>query len=150
MSQPALPNRHLFPSSRTQLIVTAEKLSLFQIYKAQKRGGGCGGNSTAQRDLLLARGAVLRLLSPAQHSGTALPLGTGSRCHRELCHPRYPTHTALGKGCNDQKHKPASPRNLWVYSQVKPSKGTEAKAAGKFHLSLGKEQQSQGWEQSNG
>lgn len=47
MSQPALPNRHLFSSSRTQLIVTAEKLSLFRIYKAQKRGGGCGGHSRA-------------------------------------------------------------------------------------------------------
>lgn len=47
MSQPALPNRHLFSSFWTQLIVTAEKLSLFQIYKAQKRGGGFGGNPTA-------------------------------------------------------------------------------------------------------
>lgn len=67
MSQPALPNRHLFPSSRTQLIVTAEELSLFQIYRAQQRGGGFGGNSTAAGtwDLLLW------LLSPSQQAAQA-------------------------------------------------------------------------------
>lgn len=42
MSQSALPNSRLFSSSWTQLIVTPEKLSFFQIYKTQNGGGGSG------------------------------------------------------------------------------------------------------------
>lgn len=42
MSQSALPNSRLFSSSWTQLIVTPEKLSFFQIYKTQNGGGGFG------------------------------------------------------------------------------------------------------------
>lgn len=106
MSQPALPNRHLFSSSWTQLIVTAEKLSLSQIYKAQKRGGGFGGNSTALGTTgvycwpgMMCCGSCPHPRRHCSIQGSLLLCGAcphSRSCPSAFCHPPYPTHTTPG------------------------------------------------------
>ena len=74
MSQSALPNNCLFSSFWTQLIVKSEKLSFFQIYKTQNRGGGFGrelhraADHQQHWDLPPARDAVPWLLSPSRQA----------------------------------------------------------------------------------
>lgn len=83
MSQSALPSSPLFSSSWTQLIVTPEKLSFFQIYATENGGGGfgrelrCAADHQQHRDSPPVRDAVPWLLSPFRE--VSLEAGRASR-----------------------------------------------------------------------